>query len=89
MVFHIIVKDDVTYLDKNLTVPNVVAIIDLVFVVVLSIFGSFSVGHSHKKKIAWKYAHGYCLCYCKTLLLVPDLTACTNECRVQYIIRIT
>ena len=27
--------------------------------------------------IAWKIARGYCLCYCKTFLLVPYPTECT------------
>ena len=44
MVFHMAVKDVVTYLDKHSTVPNVIAIIDLVPVVVLSLLGSYNVG---------------------------------------------
>ena len=31
-----------------------------------------------RKKIVWKLARGYCLCYCKTFLLVPDFTGCTK-----------
>ena len=31
-----------------------------------------------RNNIVWKLAHGYCLCYCKTFLLVPDSTECTE-----------
>ena len=31
-----------------------------------------------RKNIIWKLVRGYCLCYCKTFLLVPDPTECTK-----------
>ena len=31
-----------------------------------------------RKNIVWKLACSYCLCYCKTFLLVPDSTECTK-----------
>ena len=46
--------------------------------------------HSHKKYTVWKFARGYCLCYCKTFLLVPDSTECTKkifdeECSILFV----
>ena len=42
-----------------------------------------------RNNIVWKLARGYCLCYCKTFLLVPDSTECTNfflpKCAVHYL----
>ena len=32
-----------------------------------------------KNKIVWKLTRGYCLCYCKTFSLLPDLTECTKK----------
>ena len=31
-----------------------------------------------RNSIVWKLTRGYCLCYCKTFLLVPGSTECTN-----------
>ena len=31
-----------------------------------------------RNNIVWKLAYGYCLCCCKTFLLVPDSTECTK-----------
>ena len=33
-----------------------------------------------RNKIVWKLVRGYCLCYCKTFLLVPDSTEYTKIC---------
>ena len=53
------------------------------------VFGDFIVHHKDwltysggnivtRNNIVWKLAHSYCLCYCKTFLLVPDSTECTK-----------
>ena len=31
-----------------------------------------------RSNIVWNLARGYCLCHCKTFLLVPDSTECTK-----------
>ena len=31
-----------------------------------------------RNNIVWKLVRGYCLCYCKTFLLVPGSTECTK-----------
>ena len=43
-----------------------------------------------RNNIVWKLGHGYCLCYCKTLLLVPDSTECikifvTEKCSTLFV----
>ena len=42
-----------------------------------------------RNNIVWKLARGYCLCYCKTFLLVLDSTECTKifvteKCRTLF-----
>ena len=32
-----------------------------------------------RNNMVWKLARGYCLCYCKTFLLVPDSTECAKK----------
>ena len=44
-----------------------------------------------RNNIVWKLARGYCLCYCKTFLLVPDSTECikfvfTKECSTLFVL---
>ena len=42
-----------------------------------------------RNNIVWKLKRGYCICYCKTFLLVPDPTECKKNIfcqKVQYII---
>ena len=43
-----------------------------------------------RNNIVWKLARGYCLCSCKTFLLVLDSTECTKkffteECRTLFV----
>ena len=46
-----------------------------------------------RKNILWKLARGYCLCYCKTFLLVAEPTECkksfTEECRRDFFVYLT
>ena len=45
-----------------------------------------------RNNMVWKLACDYCLCYCKTFLIVPDSTECpkvfvTEECSTLFVPR--